>query len=107
MSAQTSVNRQAGYLHNGLVGAAVVVAAAVVVGIALAIALLGSPARPVTQAPPAFNAPAFRAEEHHLLVTAPVNAGGSRSTTWAPSLVPDGKAPAIQVKRSDFINHNR
>jgi hypothetical protein len=91
MSAQTTVHRQAGILHNGWLGAALIVAAAFIAGIALAVALLGSAARPATpakgQTPPAFNAPAFRAEEHHLTVTAPIKAG-SAAPQWAPSLVP-------------------
>lgn len=71
MTAQTRIDRQAGGLPDALLGSAI---GAAVVIIALALALLGSAARPYAEGPRAVDAPAMRAERHHLVASPPLDA---------------------------------
>src|SRR5262245_8109178 len=135
MSAQTTASRQAGSLHSGALGAVLVGIVAIIAAIAFAVALLGSPARPAAPdaARPAFNAPAFRAEEHHLLLKPASNATSSWSAGVPPAYGGNGLGTQQQSRstglprsfggnalradrmggtsvptvKSDFSNHNR
>jgi hypothetical protein len=94
MSAQTTINRPAQGTHNGLLGAAIVAVSAAIAGLALAASMLGStPKAPTTQPAPAFNAPAFRAEEHHLLAAPAFDANSFRAEERRPLAI---GAPAPQ-----------
>jgi hypothetical protein len=84
MSAQTTVNQPLKGLHNRWLGASILAGAAIIAGLALAVALLGSVGKPVaTESAPAFDAPAFRAEERAFQVLpvfdAPAFRAGERS----------------------------
>jgi hypothetical protein len=71
MSAQTTIKSSARSTHNGLLGAGILAVAAALAGLGLAASLLASaPKAPTSQPAPAFDAPAFRAEEHHLAAPA-------------------------------------
>jgi hypothetical protein len=83
MSAQTTVNPPLKGLQNDWLGALILAGAAIIAGLALAAALLGSAGKPMTESAPAFDAPAFRAEERAFQVLpvfdAPAFRAGERS----------------------------
>ena len=93
MSAQTTIKRSAHGTHYGRLGAGILAVAAAVAGIGLAASLLASaPKAPTSQPAPAFDAPALRAEEHHLAAPA-FDANGFRAGERQPLAV---GAPAAQ-----------
>ena len=94
MSAQSTINqRMSGGLHTGPVGATLAIATALA-GIGLAIALLWSSSAlvPKAQTAPAFDAPAFRAEERNLVIGPAFDGPTFRAQEKAPLA---GSAPSI------------
>jgi hypothetical protein len=84
MSAHTTIKPSAHGSHYGRLSAGVFAIAAAVAGIGLAGSLLVSaPTAPTSQQAPVFDAPAFRAEEHHLRAPA-FDANGFRAGERQP-----------------------
>jgi hypothetical protein len=70
MSAQTTIDRRVQATNYGLIATTIVTAALAIAGLVLVLSLVAStPKAPANAAGPAFNAPAFRVQEHQL--TAP------------------------------------
>ncbi|HEX5014331.1 MAG TPA: hypothetical protein VFV72_09255 [Candidatus Limnocylindrales bacterium] len=102
MSAQSTISQRMSGVHTGPNWAALAIAATTVLGLAAAL-LFGSSLTAMSQAAPAFDAPAFRAEERNLVISPAFDGPGFRAEERGLVISPAFDAPAFRAEERNLV----